>query len=420
MEGEFFRPESVISFINEEILKDSGDISLADIRQKNVQAIVKVYHAFLLSLGYSRDMFLNQFSALFENHEPETDELLKDEEFKLKLCSLLSWLLSQIDLEEKQFSYEDVSNPDQERAIYFMGILQNFYLVIKERKGKDSEIEENAMMLKARQEQLVNGLQNCGNIEKDKKSYIEKYENGLTALKQLMAAEEELSEHVVANEEEVAKAEAIYNQELENKTQAEKVIKTVETISYLRTTASQLDAETNALDEDCLVLKKVCDDQYEPLLEANKRLAPEEEKLYLKSIIEEHRVEERSMAREEKHLDKESSEAEMDLENVKTNIKNSMSKFNARREMIQKDLESLAKDISKVSGNEQTSEVQELLVMRNKLTDQNDGIEHEIMDLERKNEEFSQRIRASLDRFGRNTKSDLLRKKEAALAPPRA
>ncbi len=31
------------------------------------------------------------------------------------------------------------------------------------------------------------------------------------------------------------------------------------------------------------------------------------------------------------------------------------------------------------SGNEQTSEVQELLVMRNKLTDQNDGIEHEIM-----------------------------------------
>ena len=49
-------------------------------------------------------------------------------------------------------------------------------------------------------------------MQKDKKSYIEKYENGLTSLKQLMAAEEELSEHVVANEEEVAKAEAIYNQ----------------------------------------------------------------------------------------------------------------------------------------------------------------------------------------------------------------
>jgi len=415
-----FPPEEVVSYINETILKDSGDFSIDDIRKKNVQSLVKVYFSFLVSLGYSRDMFLNQFNTLFESPEPEVDEILRDEDMKIKLCSLLSWLFKRIDHGDRLFSYDDVTNPDMERTMYFLGVLKNFCLFLDQRKQTDSQIEDEVLMLRARKEQLLNEQQINLDPEKEKVEYQKMYEHGVQELEALELNEEKMLQEVNAYEAEAKEAEEIYLQEVESKREAEKIIKTVQQITDLRGQAAQLQTQMKALDDDVINLKKLLFswEQYEPMLKVDTNLTPEEDR-NLKSVIEEHRVEERNLAREEKQLDKNNIDCEMDIETINNNMSNNMSKFNMKKEKMAKDLESLGRDISRISGSDENCEVQECITIKNKLTDQMNNIDMEIMEIERQNEDFTERIRLSLDRFAVNSQSDLNKIKEAAHTLPR-
>lgn len=273
-------------------------------------------------------------------------------------------------------------------------------------------------MLRARKEQLLNEQQINENPEKEKVAYNAMYENGVEELEVLELNEQKLLQEVDAVEAEAKDSEEIYHQELESKREAEEIIKTVQKITQLRTTAAQLQTEMKALDEDVINLKKFSWEQYEPMLKAVRNLTPEEDR-NLKSLIEEHRGVERSLAREEKQLDKNNVEWEMDIETINNNMSNNMSKFNMKKEMLSKDLESLGRDISKISGNEQNSEVQECITIRHKLTDQLRNIEMEITEIERQNLDFTERIRGCLDRFATNSLSDLTKIKEAAHTLPR-
>jgi len=194
----------------------------------------------------------------------------------------------------------------------------------------------------------------------------------------------------------------------------------VQQITDLRGQAAQLQTQMKALDEDVINLKKLLFswEQYEPMLKVDTNLTPEEDR-NLKSVIEEHRVEERNLAREEKQLDKNNIDCEMDIETINNNMSNNMSKFNMKKEKMAKDLESLGRDISRISGSDENCEVQECITIKNKLTDQMNNIDIEIMEIERQNEDFTERIRLSLDRFAVHSQSDLNKIKEAAHSLPR-
>jgi len=297
-------------------------------------------------------------------------------------------------------------------------VLKNFCLFLDQRKQTDSAIEDEVLMLRARKEQLLNEQQINQDPEKEKVAYQKMYEHGVQELEALEMNEEKLLQEVNAYEAEAKEAEEIYVQEVESKREAEEIIKTVQQITQLRSQAAQLQTEMKALDEDVINLKKFSWEQYEPMLKADRNLTPEEDR-NLKSVIEEHRVEERNLAREEKQLDKNNVDWEMDIETINNNMSNNMSKFNMKKEMLSKDLESLGRDISRISGNDQNSEVQECITIRHKLTDHMKKIENEIMEIERQNLDFTERIGLSLDRFAANSQSDLTKIKEAAHTLPR-
>eukprot|EP00088_Acartia_fossae_P050676 TRINITY_DN567_c0_g2_i1.p1 TRINITY_DN567_c0_g2~~TRINITY_DN567_c0_g2_i1.p1 ORF type:complete len:420 (+),score=142.60 TRINITY_DN567_c0_g2_i1:32-1291(+) len=403
----FPSPEDIISFVNKDVLKDSGEFSLDDIKKKNIPALVKVYDLFLLSLGLSEEMFQTQFNALMENAEPEVDELLRDEDRKLKLVSLLSWVMDAIEVDGIRFSYDDISNPDETRTIHFLGNLMNFLLFANERKNEDAQLEYEIARMKAEKDDLLDRGQLINSPEKDKREFKERFEAGLKELEMGEAREDSLRGQVEAVEHEGNEAEERYNQGLESKGEAEKVISTIEQIVQLHTRNSQINAEMKSLDDDVINLKRYGWEQYKPVMQADQQLSVQQEEVHLKSIIEEQRAKERGLARDEKQLDKNNADLEQEMENIKDSMNTNMSKFKRKKEMQEKHIETLTRDLAKLSQNQQNTELQEILSFKQNIVDQMGETKADVLDAERRNDEFIARLNSSLETFSRKVKSEL-------------
>lgn len=413
-----FSMEDVVSFVNKEILKDSVDLTVEDIKKRNAQHIAQAYHAFLLALGFSNDMFLTNYQALAEDPEPEVEDLIREEDTKIKLFSTLSWLISQIDLDEKHFSYRDLYSPDPERTTHFLGILKNFYLHNKQQEEQDSKIESEVCMLKNRKVQLLEGQQ-MFNYDDDKMSYLQRIDNATGKLEIL----EERNNYAVNNvdqfEQASQEAEALFAQELEENNKIEKVIKTVKQISEVKAHVTQLEMHLKKTDEDLLQFKKLRGrEQFGAVTQVYNTLKQTQQIPHFRSSIEKCSSEDSEAAREEKNVEKEIRELELEQEAMMENMNSNNNRFNRRKEMKEKELDTLGREISKLSMSEENAEVRQLLVTKQKIIEEMRQCEAVLAEIEETHTNSASRIRDSLEKFAKNLHSDFRSLQDSAVNAP--
>jgi len=413
-----FSMEGVVSFMRDEILKDSGDLTVDDIKKRNTQPIVQGYHAFLLALGFSNDMFLTNFQALAEDPEPEVEDLIRDEDQRIKLFSTLSWLINQIDLDDKHFSYRDLYSPEADRTTYFLGILRNFYLHNKQEEEEDSKIEKEVCMLKTRKVQLLEGQQ-MFNYDDDKMEYLQRSENASGKLEILEQRKNFAVENVDNFEAASHEAEQLFAQELEENNQVEKVIKAVKQISEVKAHVTQLEKQLKKTDEDLLQFKKLRGrEQFGAVTQVYNTLKQSQQIPHFKSSIEKYGSEDCEVARKEKIVDKEIRELELEQEAMMETMNNNNNRFNRRKEMKEKELDTLGREISKLNLSEENAEVRQLLITKQKIIEEIRQSEAVLAEIEETHTNSASRIRESLERFAKNLNSDFSSLKESSVHPP--
>jgi len=380
MGDQAFPLPKIVDFIRSSGWDDCQDFTEENIKKGNVNAISKVYHNFLMELGFSRDLLITdmaQFGVLTELEHPELHSDLMPQ---LTLAAALSYFFKMIKYEGLKFGLRDLSHPLPTRTAIFFSALQNFYCFMNFTNQENGEIEEEVATSGKRQQDLSNAISNFQEeeVKMKQEAYITKAEDGVfqeklaqsdAQLETIRKQFEEVSKENKELQQARDKLNEAYAQKKARVEDLEKNIRFQDVQQELDDMETQLKNQFNQLEVEKFQFKNGLEEvkdimvEYSSILEQLSCIREEDERVRdSRHKLQEGVVEQQRLMREEEEENTSIRDLEIRINTVKTSVDSLKLKWQRRKEGKEQEsgeLKEFVDNLSKSVSSQKMSRIQE-------------------------------------------------------------